>query len=103
MHRDPVNPGLQAGLAVKVLHSAKHFQEDFLRGVGRVRRIGHDAVHQAVDRLVEFADEPGVGVFRAGLQFRDDRRFLGPDSDRTCKITQGGCSRHECHGVTSAL
>ena len=56
MHRDPVNPGLQAGLPVKMLHAAKHFQEDFLRGIGRVRRIGDDAIHQAVDWLVKFAD-----------------------------------------------
>ena len=73
MHRNPVNPGLQAGLAVKMLHAAKHFQEDFLGSVGRVRRIGDDAIHQAVDRLVKFGDEPGVGVFRARLQFGHDR------------------------------
>ena len=94
MHGDAVNPGFQAGLAVKMLHAPKHFQEDFLRGIRRVRRIGDDAINQAVDRLVEFADEPGVGVFRAGLQFGHDRRLLGPDSDRACQITQGGCSRH---------
>ena len=73
MHGNAVNPGFQAGFAVKMLHSTKHFQKDFLRGIGGVRRIGDDAVNQAVDRLVEFCDEPGVGVFRARLQFGDDR------------------------------
>ena len=73
MHRDAVNPGLQAGLAVKMLHPPKHLQENFLRGIGRVRRVGHDAINQAVDRLVKFGDKPGVGVFRARLQFGHDR------------------------------
>ena len=67
MYGNTVNPGFQAGLAVKMLHPPKHFQEDFLRGIGGVRRIGDDAIHQAVDRLVKFCDEPGVGVFRACL------------------------------------
>ena len=44
MHGDAVNPGFQTGLAVKMVHAAKHFQKDFLRGIGRVRRIGDDAV-----------------------------------------------------------
>ena len=103
MHRDTVNPGLQAGLAVKMVHAAKHFQKDFLRGIGRVGGIGDDAIHKAVDRLVEFSDEPGVGVFRASLQFGHNRRLLGPDSYRDCKITQGGCSRHYSHGVTPII
>ena len=67
MDRDPVDPRLQAGLTVKVLHAAKHLQEDFLRGVRGVCRIADDPVHQAVDGLVELTDEPGVGVLRAGL------------------------------------
>ena len=103
VHRNPVNPGFQAGLTVKMLHAAEDLQKDFLCGIGGVGRIGHDAIDQAVDGLVEFADEPRVGVFRARLQFGHDRRLLGPDSYRACKITQGGCSRHQCHGVTSPL
>ena len=56
MHRDSVNPGLQAGLAVKMLHPPKHFQKNFLGRIGRVRGIGHDAIYQTVDGLVEFAN-----------------------------------------------
>ena len=73
MHRNTVNPGFQAGLAVKMLHPPKHLQEDFLRSIGRVGGIGDDAIHQAVNGLVKFGDEPGVGVFRACLQFGHDR------------------------------
>ena len=86
-----------------MFHAAKHFQKNFLRSIGRVCRIGDDAIHKAVNWLVKFRDEPGVGVFRSCLKFRHDRRLLGPDSYRDCKITQGGCSRHQSHGVTSPL
>ena len=69
---DAVNPCLQGGPTVKVFHSAKHFHENFLGGVGRVRRVVHDAVHQSVDRLLKLADQPGVSLFRAGLQLCSD-------------------------------
>src|SRR6266849_4324856 len=100
MHRNAVNPGLQAGLAVEVFHSSEDFQEDFLCGIGGISRIGDDAVYQAVNGLVKLADQPGVGVLGAGLEFGNDRRFLAPDCYRACKIAQGGCPRHNSHGVT---
>ena len=59
-----------------MLHSAEHFQEHFLGRVSCVGGIGQDAIHQAVDGLMELADQPRVGLFRSGLQFRDDRRLL---------------------------
>ena len=82
MHRNTVNPGFQAGFAVKMLHSPKDLQEDLLGSIGGVGRIGENAINQAVDGLVKFADEPGVGILRACLQFGHDRRLLGPDSYR---------------------
>ena len=100
MHRNAVDPGLQAGLAVEVFHSSEDLQEDFLCGIGGISRIGDDPVYQAVNRLVKLADQPGVGVLGAGLEFGNDRRFLAPDCYRACKIAQGGCPRHNSHGVT---
>src|SRR5437773_9857408 len=99
MHRNAVDPGLQAGLAVEVFHSSEDLQEDFLCGIGGISRIGDDAVYQAVNRLVKLADQPGVGVLGAGLEFGNDRRFLAPDCYRACKMAQGGCARHNSHGV----
>src|SRR5690349_23501350 len=64
MQSDPVYPGLQTGLAVEVFHSAKHFEENFLRGVGGVGWISEHPINQAINRLMKFADEPGVGIFR---------------------------------------
>ena len=65
---------------MKMFHSAKHFQENFLRGVGGVSWICDHAINQAVDGLMKFSDEPGVGLFRSGLQFRHDGGFLGSNS-----------------------
>src|SRR5271165_5815634 len=95
VQRNAIDPRLQTRLAVKLLHPAKHIQKDVLRSVGCVRRIIHDPVHQPVHRLLKLANQPRIGLFRAGLQLRDDSRFfLRPNSDGTCQIPQGGCSRH---------
>ena len=67
MHSDPVDPGLQAGFAMEVLHPPEDFQEYFLRRIRGIRRIGHDPVHQAVDRLMELADQPLIGIFLSGF------------------------------------
>ena len=48
---------------MEVLHPAKYLEENFLSGIGRIGRIGQDAVNQAVNRLMEFPDQPGVGFF----------------------------------------
>src|SRR5438445_13051823 len=98
-HRNSVDPGLQAGLAVEGFHCSEDLQEDFLCGIGGISRSGDDAVYQAVNRLVKLADQPGVGVFGAGLEFGNDRRFLAPDCYRACKIAQGSCPRHNPRGV----
>src|SRR5579871_4770801 len=84
MQRDTVNPRLEAGLAMEVLHAAKHFQEDVLRGVRGIRGIIHYAINQSVYGLLELSNQPGISRFRAGLQLRNDRRlFLRPKSYRT--------------------
>src|SRR5437870_11760425 len=80
MHRNAVDPGLQAGLAVEVFHSSENFQEDFLCGIGGISRIGDDAVYQAVNGLAKLADQPSSGRLGSGLECATDRRFLPPDS-----------------------
>src|SRR5437016_13442140 len=103
MHRNAVDPGLQAGLAVEVFHSSEDLQEDFLCGIGGISRIGDDAVYKAVNGLVKLADQPGVGVLGAGLEFGNDRRFLAPDCYRACKIAQCACPPQSPHAFTLIL
>ena len=52
---------------MKVPNATEDFQKHFLSGVRGIRRITQNAVHQAVDRLVKFADQPVVGILRACL------------------------------------
>src|SRR5580704_4799390 len=100
VQRNSINPGLEARLAVKMLHSPKDLQKHFLGRVSRIGWIRHTPINQAIDRLVELADQPSLGVLRPSLQFGHDRGFLGPNSYRSSQFTQGGCSRHNSHGVT---
>src|SRR5271156_1873804 len=92
MQCNPVNPRLQAGLPMKTLHPAKHLQENFLRGVRRVRRIAYHAIHQPVHRTLKLPNQPRVGLFRARLQIGDNRRFLCPCSNRAGQISQAAHS-----------
>src|SRR5207245_10887269 len=103
MYRNAVDPGLQAGLAVEVFHTSEDLQEDFLCGIGGISRIGDDAVYQAVNRLVKLADQPGIGVLGAGLEFGKDRRFLAPDCYCACKIAQGGWPPHTAEVCTRII
>ncbi len=93
MYRNPVDPGLQAGIGIEVLDPAKNLDEYFLGGVGRVRRVVQNPIYQAVYRLVVMRDEPFESIFRSGLQFGHDRGFRGADSHRTCEVTHYCCSR----------
>src|SRR5947209_18039710 len=99
MHRNAVDPGLQAGLAVEVFHSSEDLQEDFLCGIGGISRFGDDAVYQAVMRLVKMADPPGVGVLGGGLGLGNDSRFMAPDCYRGCETVQGSWPGHHCRLV----
>src|SRR6267142_3757182 len=69
MNRYTVEPCLQAAFAIKTLHTAKNFEKDFLCGVRSVRRVGQNAVHKAVNRLVIVSHKPVVSLFRAGFEF----------------------------------
>src|SRR5713226_3340161 len=103
VYRNPVHPSLQAGLAVEMLHPPEDLEENFLRGVGGIGWIRYNAINQAIDRLVELANQPGVCLLRTRLQFGHDGGFLGPNTYRSCEITQDGCSRHDSHGVTPII
>jgi len=67
MQSDAVNPRLQTGLTVEMLHSAENLQKHFLGRVGRIGRVIHDAVDEPVDGLVKLANQPGVCFFRSRL------------------------------------
>src|SRR6185437_10383085 len=99
MYCNTVDPRLQAGLAMKMFHPAEYFEENFLSGVGGICRIGENTVHQTVNRLMKFTDQPRVRVFRPSLEFLDQNRFLRADSDCACKVAQIRRPRHSCHGV----
>src|SRR5438105_13497189 len=88
MHRNAVDPGLQAGVAVEVFHSSEDLQEDFLCGIGGISRLGDDAVYQAVNGLVKLSDQPRIGMFGSCLECGNDRRFLAPDCYGACNIAQ---------------
>src|SRR5215471_11514338 len=77
------------------LHSTEDFQENLLHGIRSVRRVGQNPVDEAVNRLMELPNKPGVGLFGPGFQFRNDGGFFRPNADRTCEIAHVGCSRHE--------
>src|SRR5262249_4565277 len=101
--RDAIDPCLQAGLTVKMFHAAEYLQKNILGGVGSVRRIGEDAVHDAVDRLVKFSDEPGVGFLGTRLELLNNSGFLAANSYRAREFSQTGGSRHACHGDTPII
>src|SRR5690349_13673652 len=86
-----------------MFNAAEDLQEHILRGVSRVGAVGYDPIHQAVDRLLKFSDQALEGFIRTGFQLFDNRGFVRPNSDRTRKVTQGGCSRHSLHGVTPII
>ena len=94
MQCNAINPGLQAGFAVKMLHAAEHFQKNILRGIGRVGGIAHHAINQPVNWTLKFTDQPCVGRFRAGFQISHNCGFFRPRSNRACQFSQGGRSRH---------
>ena len=103
MNRDAIDPCLQTGFAMEVLHPPEHFQEDFLRGIRGVGGIVHHSVNQAIDGLMKFADQRGIGFFRPSFEFGNNSRFLGSDSDRAGEIAQAGGSRQSGHGVTPII
>src|SRR5208282_1060380 len=77
-----------------MLHPAENFQKHILRSVSRVGWVIYDAVDEAIDGLVELANQPGIGLFRTRLQFSDDGGFLGSGPDSAGKIAQYSSSRH---------
>src|SRR5262249_3885763 len=99
MQRDSVNPGLQAGLPVEMLHATEHLQKDFLRSIGGISGGGDDTVHEAINWLMKLTNEPGVSFLRPALQFGHNRRLMSPDSYCAGNSTQDGCSRHRFHCV----
>src|SRR5215469_12125285 len=101
MNGDAIDPSLQTGLAMKILHPPKHLQEDFLGGIGGIGWVGENPVHNAVDGLVEFSNQPGIGVFGSRLELGNDDRLFRTYADCARKIAHVGCSRHDAHGVTS--
>src|SRR5437867_2749881 len=100
MNGDPVEPRLQAALAIETLHATKNLEENFLSGIRGISRIGQDAIDKAVDRLVVVGHKPVVSLFRTRFQLGNDGGFLSPDSDRSGDISQCCYSRHLSHGVT---
>src|SRR5690348_7092510 len=79
---------------MEALDTAKDLEKDFLCSVRGIRRVVQDAIHQTVNRLVVVRDQPLVSFVRSGLQLGDDRSFLSPCCQRTCDVSQSGCSRH---------
>src|SRR6266567_7511914 len=100
MDRDAINPCLEAGLAVEVLHTAEDFQKNLLSGVGGVSGVGEYPIHHAVHGLMKFSHQPCVSFLRTRLQFLNNGGFLRADSNRASEISQTGGSRHACHGDT---
>ena len=62
MDGNPVQPRFQAAFAVKTLNATKYLEKDFLCSVGRIGRIGQDAINKAVNRLVIMRNQPAVGL-----------------------------------------
>ena len=78
MDRDTVKPRLQAAFAIETLHTAKDFKKDFLSGVRGICRVGQNAVHKAVNRLVIVGHKPVVSLFRAGFELGNWVAIVGP-------------------------
>src|ERR1051326_1501958 len=100
MNGDPIKPGLQAAFAVEPFHAAKDLQKHFLGSVRRICRVGQNAVHKAVDRLMIVRNQPVVSLLRARFELRDNRGLLSSYADRAGDVTQCCSSRHFSHGVT---
>src|SRR5262245_26800873 len=103
MQGDAVYPCLEAGASMEVLHPAKHFQEDFLRCVGSIRRIQDDAIDETIHRLVECPDQPGLRFVSSGLYLGYKAGFMRPAWQRSCDVTHAYNYRHYSHGVTTLL
>ena len=56
MDRNTINPGLKAGLTVKMLHPTKYFEKDVLGSICGVGRVCQNAVNHTINWLVEFSD-----------------------------------------------
>src|SRR5438309_963035 len=100
MDRDAINPCLEAGLPVEVVHPAEDFEKNFLSGVGGVSGVGEDPIHYAIHGLVKFSHQPRICFLRTRLELLNNGGFLAADPNRAREISQTGGSRHAYHGDT---
>ncbi len=92
MQGDAVDPGAQAGVAMKIADAAVDLDEDILGDVGGFAGVGNGARDERVERAVILSDQRGEGLFRPCLQLGDNRRLVRPGcrlrSENIRKITQ---------------
>ena len=76
IHRDPIDPGLQAAVAAERSDIAEHFQKNLLHDIASVRRIVEQAANQVIHRLLITLDQDFVGFLDALTQRRDESVLL---------------------------
>jgi hypothetical protein len=67
-HRDAIQPSLQRAALPEAADSAKRSQENLLRDVSGVSRVGKDAINQVVHPGVIVGDQPVECRVRARLK-----------------------------------
>ena len=72
MHRDAVDPGLQAALPVEVTDPPEHFQEHFLKHVCGVRVVFHNVRDQVENSILIQLQQVAEGLLRARLQLLNE-------------------------------
>lgn len=73
---DAVKPSLQRTAMAKLANALESLQKNFLRAVGRVRRIAQHAQYEVEDCGMVVSDQPIECGFRAGLKLGDQLRFV---------------------------
>ncbi len=86
IHRDTINPGLQAAIAAERSDIAEHFQKNLLHDIGGVRRIVQQPANQAIHRLLIALDQYFVGFFDPLTERRDQRILLRYGEDARVKM-----------------
>src|ERR1700722_18694941 len=102
---DAINPGAQAGVAIKSANPAVNLDEDILGQVSRVRYVRNGARNQAVYGLVILRDQPCERLFRTGFQFRDNPGFFRGYAEDAGDISQSYAYLHAkvLHTITGSI
>src|SRR5579859_227157 len=70
MHRNTINPGLQAAFFMELGNPFEHFYENFLEHVRGVSGVSHDVKNKIEDRVLINVQQINESVLRTRLQFR---------------------------------